>query len=132
MTVRIKVLFSLIVLFSINALQAQKDVTGVFGIVEFKATKQPVEFATVQLLNNTDSAVISSAYSDKKGKFSIQNVAPGTYLLRTSFIGYESSDMQVQIVDRSALLHTSIGIQRVPIRKRYSHWRIPWVQIYAK
>lgn len=110
MTVRIKVLFSLIVLFSINALQAQKDVTGVFGIVEFKATKQPVEFATVQLLNNTDSAVISSAYSDKKGKFSIQNVAPGTYLLRTSFIGYESSDMQVQIVDQQKLNIGTIGI----------------------
>ena len=59
------------------------------GGVQDRSSKQPVEFATIQLLRTTDSVVIATTVSDRKGKFLLDKVAKGNYILRYSFIGYE-------------------------------------------
>ncbi len=76
---------------------SQKKGSIVSGTITDKASKQPVEFATVQLLN-ADSSVAASAITDKKGKFTLTNVSPANYTLRASFIGYEKSNKLISVL----------------------------------
>ena len=60
------------------------------GTAVDKISKQPIEFVTVVLLNKKDSATIKGTITDKKGKFSIEEITPGDYIIRYSFIGYDN------------------------------------------
>ncbi|MCC3156497.1 TonB-dependent receptor [Hymenobacter sp. 15J16-1T3B] len=59
------------------------------GTVLDAASKQPVPFATVALLNAAGKP-IDGTVADDKGKFSIGGVAAGTYTVQVSFIGYKN------------------------------------------
>ncbi len=58
------------------------------GTVVDKSSRLPVEFATIQLLKVADSSVINTTLTDKKGKFLLQHIPNGNYLVQKSFIGY--------------------------------------------
>ena len=92
MLIRIFTLAAL--LFFSSRLFSQEKGSVISGTIIDKTTKQPVEFATVQLLN-ADSSVFASSVTDKKGKFSLTNVPPANYTLRASFIGYERSGKEI-------------------------------------
>lgn len=70
------------------ALHASAQIT-ISGIVVDKVSHQPIEFATVQLIHLPDSSLGKGAATDKKGRFGIDNVKPGTYSIQFSFIGYD-------------------------------------------
>lgn len=69
------------------ALPAQTLVTG--NVID-KATGKPVEYASVLLIQLPDSVSGKGGVTDKRGKFSLENVQPGTYVLQCSFIGFGS------------------------------------------
>ncbi len=75
---------------------AQESSTVISGVVTDRSSKQAVEFATVQLLT-TDSTIVKSSVTDKKGRFSIEGVKPSNYILSCSFIGYEKSAKPIAI-----------------------------------
>lgn len=75
----------LLLLFS-SRLYSQTTVTG--SVID-KLSQKAVEFATVELLYLPDSIASKVTATDKKGRFSIDNVLPGNYIVRCSFIGYE-------------------------------------------
>jgi outer membrane receptor protein involved in Fe transport len=77
--------FSLIVL---NTIAAQNG--SIKGLVQDNQTLEPIEYASVALLNSADNSVISGDVSNKNGNFTIQNIKPGNYKLKIYFIGYES------------------------------------------
>ena len=79
---------------------SQQDKSTLFGVITDKGSKNPIELANIELLNASDSAVIAGAITDTKGKFSIDQVKTGNYLLRYSFIGYERSVMSVTITGK--------------------------------
>ncbi|MBC6365658.1 TonB-dependent receptor [Algoriphagus sp. AK58] len=67
------------------------------GIIRGKITNsvnnQPIGFANVLILN-TDLGAIS----DENGNYEIQNVPPGLYNIRASFVGYKSStQFEIQV-----------------------------------
>jgi len=95
--VKKKIIFilSLFVL-SIN-LFSQESNRSIIGMVQDKASKLPVEFATVQLLHASDSSVIQTAITDRKGKFEMDKIKFGNYILHFSFIGYEKTVMTVTV-----------------------------------
>jgi outer membrane receptor protein involved in Fe transport len=70
---------------------------AIAGIVQDRSSSQPVEFTTVQLLNGTDSTIIKTTVTDRKGKFVLEKIASGNYILRCSFIGYEKIIMPVTV-----------------------------------
>ncbi|HSU27569.1 MAG TPA: outer membrane beta-barrel family protein [Chitinophagaceae bacterium] len=70
---------------------AQSGTSVLTGTVVDRSSKLPIEFATLQLLNPGDSAVISTTVTDRKGKFSIEKIKPGKYIFLCSFIGYEKN-----------------------------------------
>lgn len=78
--------------------------TIITGNVTDKSTSQAVEFATIQLLKMPDSSAAKSTVTDKKGKFILENIEPGNYLLRCSFIGFSNTDVPV-IIGKQARLN---------------------------
>ncbi|MBZ0178082.1 MAG: TonB-dependent receptor family protein [Melioribacteraceae bacterium] len=49
---------------------------------------KPLEFANIVLFNKSDSSQITGGITNPEGYFSLENVKPGNYYLRISFIGY--------------------------------------------
>lgn len=52
-------------------------------------SNEPLEFATVSLLTKNDSSLIGGNVTGPSGKFTIENVSPGEYLLKIQFISYQ-------------------------------------------
>jgi outer membrane receptor for ferrienterochelin and colicin len=76
---------------------AAPKVTGrISATILDSLTKQPVEYATVSLINAKTSKTVNGALTDTKGKVSIQNIAPGEYKLVVGFIGYTSKNVMVK------------------------------------
>ena len=54
---------------------------------------KPVEFATVALYNPLTNKLLGGTTTDEQGKFTISNVAAGTYRVVASFMGYETKNI---------------------------------------
>ena len=56
---------------------------------------KPVEYATVALLLQMDSSIVSGAVTDEKGKFSMEELPVGKFIVMAEFMGYDTyySDM---------------------------------------
>ncbi|GAB6394187.1 MAG: outer membrane beta-barrel protein (TonB-dependent) [Bacteroidales bacterium] len=79
----------------------QRTNVEVKGVVLEEGTKEPVEQATIRLLNVKDSTLINGMVSGRKGVFSIKNISPGTYLLSVTFVGYAPLYQPLQITGRT-------------------------------
>ncbi|UHG94941.1 outer membrane beta-barrel family protein [Spirosoma oryzicola] len=72
----------------INAMGQGK--TRLVGLVQGQnAAVGPVSFATVAVMQATDSAFVKGGIADVDGHFSIDNLEPGSYRLNVSFVGYQ-------------------------------------------
>ncbi len=49
---------------------------------------EPVQAATIRLVSARDTTMVKGAITDRKGQFSIDNVASGPYRLRVNMVGY--------------------------------------------
>lgn len=53
-------------------------------------TQEIVDFASVALLQQKDNSYVSGTQSNVEGNFQFSNVGGGTYLLKITFVGYQS------------------------------------------
>ncbi len=65
---------------------------------------QPVIFASVVLLRQVDSALVSGATSDQQGNFKIENIQPGKLIIRISYLGYEDIFLNKELINESLSL----------------------------
>lgn len=82
----ISFLFLFVLLLSV--LQGQN--LAVKGKIIDKASNDPIEYANIQLNLKHDSSFLSGAISNEKGLFKIDQLEPGIYSLKISFVGYQS------------------------------------------
>ena len=90
---RITLLLSLALCLAIGNVygQAKKAAPGkINGKVIDASNGQAVEYATVALLKPTDSSLVNGTITGTNGNFAIDNIPLGKYLLRISFMGYET------------------------------------------
>jgi len=52
---------------------------------------EPVAFANILILKSQDSTIVTGTSSDENGKFIINNIEIGSYILKTSFIGFKDN-----------------------------------------
>lgn len=94
------------VFFTFQNLSAQAPSGKIYGIILDEYSKQPLEFATIVLKNTQNQSAIGGL-SDDKGKFSIENIRPGTYSLEISYLGYDSYSSEIKITQ--AALSVNLG-----------------------
>lgn len=88
-------LTSLILLFAPSILLAQNNQqVSITGTVFDDSTKEPVEQASIRVLNAKDSSYVNGTATNAGGKFRIQ-VKPGNYIIDISFLGYTNNRINV-------------------------------------
>jgi outer membrane receptor protein involved in Fe transport len=100
----VKIVTAIFILTSFNQINAQaptqpasasatepapKGNSKISGIVLDSVANKGVEFASIALFNVADNKAIDGTTADETGKFSITKVAPGSYKLLISFIGFK-------------------------------------------
>jgi outer membrane receptor protein involved in Fe transport len=61
-------------------------------------TGKPVEYASVVLLHQQDSSVVTGMYTEPDGDFTFNNLPAGNYVLRITFMGYDKLIKPLKIV----------------------------------
>src|SRR5246127_2317728 len=90
MVMRLRLLFLLLLIFSIpNFTKAQTSGGKISGTVT-DASKKPLDGATITLLTAKDSAVVSSQLANTDGSFVFQNLKTGGYIIKATYIGYKN------------------------------------------
>ena len=75
------------------AAQAQ----NIKGSVCYEKDKAPVQFASVALLQLPDSAMATGVITLTDGGYNLENIKPGNYFVRASFVGYRSGGKAVTV-----------------------------------
>ncbi|WP_316737756.1 TonB-dependent receptor domain-containing protein [Pedobacter aquatilis] len=81
-------LFLLCISFSLFAQTGGK--AKIIGVLKDAKTQEPIAFATAVLVNKATNTNAKLAQTDIDGKFTMPDLANGTYTFRVSFVGYQS------------------------------------------
>lgn len=82
-------LLMLWILFFSSMVLAQQNSVDVSGFVVEQGSGNPIEQATVRLLQLKDSVLVRGVASSSNGSFTLKQVKVGNYLLHLSFVGYD-------------------------------------------
>lgn len=107
---------------------AQQRGVDITGTVIEEGTNEPVEQATVRLLNAKDSSMVRGVATARNGGFTLKNIKNGNYILNISFIGLETLYKSIQVTgkknplqlgkltlaDASVLLDEAVVIGKAP------------------
>ncbi len=107
-----KPLFFLILFSNSILVLAQPKGAEISGNVSDENSKLPIEFANVQLLRSSDSAFVNATATDKKGRFSLQNISPGNYLLLITYISREKTYKTISINSEQRI---NVGTIQIPL-----------------
>ena len=100
------VLISCLFVFSSLIGRAQTTDVTLSGTV--RDTKAVLPFVNVTLLTPTDSAFVTGAITNEDGLFSLVGVKSGTYLLKVTYIGYQTQIQPVLVGKLSPFLNLGI------------------------
>ena len=77
--------------------QAQTTSHTISGTVIDSMANKPAEFVSVSISYPDSTRVLASAATDSNGRFTLSNISPGKYSLKTSLIGYEKMTQAVEV-----------------------------------
>ena len=98
-----KVFFAcLLAVLSLQSSLAQVSIVTLSGTV--RSVRTPLPFVNVTLLTAKDSTFVTGAITSEDGLFSLPGVKPGNYLLKTTYLGYQSQTLPVLVGQLSAFL----------------------------
>ena len=79
-------------MYSVNV--SQVATVSFEGVISDIGSKDPLSFATVQLLHGDE---VHSVLSKDNGVFSFLSVHPGDYILRITYVGYDRYEKRVTL-----------------------------------
>ncbi len=87
-----KIYSLLLLLFISSVIFGQK---GELDITVLDAHNVPLEYVTVQLVKKSTNNLIEAGYSQTDGKIQFHKIQEGQYILKSSFIGFETFERQI-------------------------------------
>lgn len=85
-----------------NIALAQAPAKGkLSGSITDPTTGQPVEYATIAIIDPTTKKPINGTVADGKGKFVVKDIPNGSYEVAISFIGFETISKKIEISDKN-------------------------------
>ncbi|MBO4771138.1 MAG: carboxypeptidase regulatory-like domain-containing protein, partial [Bacteroidales bacterium] len=85
---------TILMLFALVNTYANVLAGTITGKIVDARTGQPVEYATVAVYNQANNSLVTGTITDNDGKFSIDGLKNGTYILKASFIGYDPLEIR--------------------------------------
>lgn len=104
----------LIILLLVTLATYGQQTAVVSGSLVDRSTKQPLPFATVLLKNQTDTTQFTGAVTDQTGRFTLDNIPSGSYVLTASFVGYAARAVPVLV----GQLNTTLDLGRVELEPK--------------
>lgn len=95
----------LLLLVSAFVVVSAQQKVSIKGIVLSNADNEPIEQASIRVLNAKDSTYIAGTATNQEGAFSIA-VSPGKYILNTSYLGYRSEHLDVNATKNPTSIST--------------------------
>lgn len=89
------------VIASATSSYAQQKNIAVSGNVVEAETKQGITQATVQLLSLPDSTYVTGIATTAKGRFTLPKASAGKYILKISYIGFQTKIIPLQLTNRN-------------------------------
>ena len=77
---------------------------SISGVLLDLTSKQPIEFASVAIYKIPDTVLITGTITNAKGKFVLNKMKPGKYILKSSFVGYQTGSKNAEIFNTSVNL----------------------------
>ncbi|WP_160717748.1 outer membrane beta-barrel family protein [Chitinophaga solisilvae] len=111
---RTHLLLLLLLFIAVSNVNAQTPLTTTWkisGKIVDAATSRPVEYASVVLLQQSDSSMVSGMYTTPAGMFSFDRVTPGIYVLRITFMGYDKLEKAVRVIAGKNTLAGTLRLQ---------------------
>lgn len=118
------ILWWMILTLPVFAQQSRVDITGT--VVE-KSNNEPIELATVRLLNVKDSTMVGGVTTTQNGSFTLKNIKVGNYLLHVTYVGFNPLFQPVHItgkknpvklgklmIDEGILLSEAVVVGKAP------------------
>jgi len=81
--------------FSFQSLYSQ-NTSALSGTLTDESTKEPVDFASVALFNETNTQV-AGMLTNEAGQFNFPDLSNGTYMIRISFVGYDTYEKSIAL-----------------------------------
>lgn len=100
---------------------------NITGVVKDAATVQGIEFATVSL-SKLDSTVITGCTTDSSGNFLIENIQEGTYILRTSFVGYKTYREVIRVTSSKKIEDIMLAEDKTMLKEVVVEAKRPFIQ----
>lgn len=92
-------------LFTILSISAYSQVrVTLSGVIKDKISDAGLPYVNVVLKAEKDSSFVSGTVTNNEGRFSINNVAPGQYVLETSYIGFPAIKQSLSVGKLSEFL----------------------------
>jgi outer membrane receptor protein involved in Fe transport len=76
---------------------SQNNSFSISGKLIDSSNNQPIEYASVAIYKLVDKALITGAITNAKGEFILDKVNSGKYILKSSFIGFQTDSTIVEI-----------------------------------
>lgn len=90
-------------------------IASISGRVIDAASKSPIPFASVVLMNVRDSIITSGTLADESGQFEMTELPLGKYILQVQFMGFESfSSLPIMLTPRTTIAHDAGVIELNP------------------
>lgn len=101
----------LFLLFSITTVIAQKSTIN--GVILDNLNSQPIEYASIALLNTNDNSILAGELTKKNGTFTFHTIQKGKYKIKIYFVGYPIRYIENILVEENQILNLdTIKLQR--------------------
>lgn len=112
----LKCLLTVFIIFALSTglFSQPKNIKGrISGKVIDESTELPLESATVQIINIIGDELVDGGASDIKGEFQITDIPAGTYNIKVSYIGYNTSVLKGIIINKN---NTSVNVGSIILK----------------
>lgn len=107
----IKKVLYFVLLLSISSAFSQKSTIN--GVVLDNVNAEPIEYASVALLNQDGNAILAGELASKNGTFTFHSVQKGIYKIKIYFVGYAIRYFENILVEENQILNLdTIHLQR--------------------
>ena len=79
------------------------------GTILDSSTTEPLEYASISLINTRSKQLVTGGLSDEKGNFYIKEIPLGPYMAVIEFVGYKKKEIE--------------PVNLFPIRRPLKRWR---------